>query len=174
MNKKLVSALAAAAMACTLVACGGQKPATDDKTEETTTTQTTDTAATTEEDGQNPVMNVIGPYVNDRATVFVEANGMEGARVIVTWANDVNSQNQWLMTGDFDSATQTITYTDAVQVTRTYGEDGSITAETEVYNNGTGSIVFGEGGTLTWQDDTGHVADGLVFTFSPTTPAPSV
>ncbi len=163
MNKKLVTTLAAVAMAFSLAACGNSaKPATED-TEATTQTTTTTDAANVEEDGQNPVMNFIGPYVCDRATVFVECTGKEDAKITVTWADSAIEQSEWTMSGTLNTTDLTVDYTNGVLTRRTFGEDGTVQEETQVYTDGTGRFTFTQDGKLTWDDGKDHVADGLVF-----------
>ena len=121
----------------------------------------------TEEDGQNPIMNYIGPYNCDRATILIEANGMEGAKATINWGSSAWEHSEWTLTGSFDMDTLTITYEDCVRKDLVFDEDGNLTSETEVYTDGTGTIVFADDGTLTWNDEKEHQADGMTFIFTP-------
>ena len=103
------------------------------------------------EDGQNPVMNVIGEYASDRAKARVECEGDEDARITIEWGGSDAGLARWVMSGRLDTDTMTVEYDNCVKTIVTYGEDGKIAGETTEYENGTGSIVFGEDNTFTWK-----------------------
>ena len=115
--------------------------------------------AAVEESGQNPVMNYIGDYGYARATLHVEADGMDGAKVLVTWGSSAFDHGEWEMSGSFDPETRTITYDNAVLKTVAFNEDGSIASEETVYENGFGTITVSDAAALTagWA---GELADG--------------
>lgn len=121
-----------------------------------------------EEDGQNPIMNFIGIYGCGRATMKVEADGMDGARISVTWAGSAFESGEWTMSGKFDMDTLTVEYADCVKKDVVYKDEGVIESETVEYENGTGSITFREGNPLAliWKDDQEHIADDSVFEWS--------
>ena len=120
-----------------------------------------------DEDGQNPVMNFVGPYAADRANMLVEPLGDNGAVVQVSWANSAAEQVVWTMSGPLDADTLTMEYADCVKTTRVYQSDGSVASETVEYENGTGRILFnGTDSTIAWEDDQENAGDGLVFVFS--------
>ena len=58
-----------------------------------------------------------------------------------------------VITGSFDPDTMTVAYTDCVKSVVVYGDDGEIVSDVVEYDNGTGSIVFGDDGTFVWRDD---------------------
>lgn len=122
-------------------------------------------AAATEEDGQNPVMNFIGPYAWSRASAMVEAAGGNGARISIDWGSSAAEGSRWVMTGEFDPETLTVKYTDCVKTDYVFGEDGEIESETVQYEDGTGAITFHDDGplTFTWQDDMEDIAEDAVF-----------
>ena len=119
-------------------------------------------------DGQNPVMNVVGPYSADRASIMVEPDGDDGAHVTVQWGSSASESTTWEMSGTFDADTKTITYSNGTKTDYVYAENGDIDSEDTVYTNGKGKFTFKDNGklTLTWTDDKEHVADGMTFTFS--------
>ncbi len=123
--------------------------------------------AAVEESGQNPVMNYIGDYGYARATLHVEADGMDGAKVLVTWGSSAFDHGEWEMSGSFDPETRTITYDNAVLKTVAFNEDGTTASEETVYENGSGTITFRDGAVLTavWADDHGDVPEDAVFEF---------
>lgn len=165
MNKHAIaSTITAVVMAFSLGACAGKQD-----TAATTEPETEAAATSTEEDGQNPIMNFIGPYASDRANILIEANGMEGAKVTVSWADNAGETSEWAMTGTFDTNTLTIAYDNGTKTVRTYNEDGTVKSEEVIYTDGTGTLTFTEadGATkLTWNDDKEHVAEGMEFTFN--------
>ena len=120
------------------------------------------------DDGQNPVMNYVGFYQCDRASVFIEAQGDDGAGAFVTWGSSAWENSTWTMTGTFDPATLTFEFHDCARTDYVYDDNGDVKSQEEVYMNGHGFITFAEGDpvTLTWQDDQEHVADGMVFEYT--------
>lgn len=152
MKKKLFAIVIATACALALAACGGQSAP----------------SSTEAEDGQNPLMNYVGPYACDRATMKVEAEGMDGAKVTINWGSSYDEGSEWVISGTFDSSTLTITYADCVRTDYVYKSDGSVESETVAYEDGTGTIVFqdGDGIKATWNDEKEHMADGMEFTWA--------
>lgn len=126
--------------------------------------------AETDEDlgGQNPVMNYIGVYGLERASITVEAEGMENAKFFVTWSGSAAEHSEWVMSGKFDPETLTVEYTDCVKTTITLNENGEIDSEVVDYENGTGTFTFSEddGLTLTWDDGMEQIADEAVFSYA--------
>ena len=120
------------------------------------------------DDGQNPVMNFIGVYGHDRASVMVEPDGMDGAKITVTWASSAAENAEWVMSGKFDDETRSVHYTDGVKTVYIWNEQGDIESETVEYENGEGTITFSDGDalTLTWDDAQEHIADGTVFEYA--------
>lgn len=118
------------------------------------------------EDGQNPVMNIIGKYGCDRATMTIEAEGDDEARINVTWGSSAFEHAEWNMVGKFDTATNTVNYTDCEKKVITYKDDDTIEKEEVVYTDGTGSIKVNDDYSLEWTDDKEHIADGSKFVFA--------
>lgn len=126
-----------------------------------------------EEDGQNPAMNFVGDYVNNRASIFIGAEGADGINATVTWASSAAENSSWTMSGTFDSENLQFEYDDCVKMNYVYGTDGEIDDQTEVYSGGHGIIKFTDGDelSLTWQDDEEHIADGTVFVYNDSIPS---
>ncbi len=121
-----------------------------------------------EEGGQNPVMNFIGTYGKDRATITIDAEGSKDAKATVVWGSSAAEVGEWTMSGEFNSDTLTFEYDNCVKKSIVYNEDGSVKSETEIYNDGKGSMTFAENPlSLTWDDQKEHIADGTVFEYSP-------
>ena len=121
--------------------------------------------ANVEVDGQNPVMNFVGPYVCGGYSVFVEADGAKKARISITTSQSATELAEWTISGDFDTETLSINYKDAVKTLYVTGDDGLIKSTETVYEDGTGTIAFTEEGMLSWVDEKDHVADGMLFAF---------
>ena len=168
---KLASRLAivgvGAVLAFSLAACGSQAAQEANEPEEAAEDAATVVDAA-EEDGQNPIMNFIGPYVCDRASMLVEANGMDGAIVTVNWGGSAWDEAEWVIEGSFDPDTLTINYENATRTDYVYADNGDIDSEEVIYTDGSGTITFSDDGalTLTWNDEKEHVADGMVFEFT--------
>ena len=150
--KRICALLMALAMVFALAACASK--------------QAEEAEGSQEEDGQNPVMNFVGPYSSDRASMLVEAEGMTDAKITVSWASSASESSEWTMSGAFDADALTVSYDNCVRTDYVYNESGEVDSETVVYDNGTGTILFAEDGAITWIDDQDHVADGMTFTFN--------
>ncbi len=139
-----------------------EQPETEQKEAEQPESEQTDGS----EDGQNPVMNFVGPYGAARASALVEAEGAENARITVDWASSAAERSSWEMSGRFDTETLTVSYDNCRKTDWVFAADGSVESERVAYENGTGRIVFdGTELTFTWDDDQEHIADGLAFAF---------
>ena len=164
--KKFISIIAVGLMVFSLAACAGKKDAETEAPEsESTAPVETETSEETEpaDDGQNPVMNFIGDYYLDRASMNISASGENGAAIFVTWSSSAFEHSEWTMMGEFNEDTMSIEYKDCEKKTIVFKENGEIESETVEYSDGTGRIVFGDGNTLTWEDDKANIADGAVF-----------
>ena len=149
---------------------------TFNKAEGTVRIYTTDTpyeeiaGETPADDGQNPVMNFIGIYALDRASIEVAADDTDNALFTVHWASSAAEFTEWTMSGKLDTETLTVAYDNCVKKNYVFGEDGEVKSEETAYENGTGTITFvddGESLGLTWNDDQEHVADDTVFGYVP-------
>ena len=122
------------------------------------------------EDGQNPVMNFIGNYVCDRARIEVMPEGEDMADITVSWSSSAFEHTEWSMSGVLDTETLTVSYSDCTKKDVVYDRDseeaGQTPQETIEYTDGTGTILFGNDGTLVWNDDQEHAADGMVFEYT--------
>ena len=121
--------------------------------------------ADVEVDGQNPVMNFVGPYVCGGYSVFVEAEGAKKGRICITTSQSATELAEWTITGDFDTETLSINYKNGVKTLYVTGDDGLIKSTETVYEDGTGTVAFTEEGMLSWVDEKEHVADGMLFAF---------
>ena len=124
----------------------------------------------TEEDGQNPIMNFIGNYGYERATMEVSALGMEKSGITVWWSSSAAEHYEWTMTGVLDADALTLEYTDCVKKDVVFNEAGEVVSETVLYENGTGTVRFFMDGHVEWEDAMEHAADGAVFEWIPVIP----
>ena len=169
-----MAVLGASVLALSLAACGSSS---SDKTPETAAPETAaETAAESEtlveteaaaEDGQNPIMNFIGYYSCDRASIFIEPDGDRGAKAVVDWGSNATESTTWEMSGAFDTENLTISYSDCIKTNYVYNENGDIESMEEVYADGSGKIIFTDGQDLSliWEDDQESAAEGMVFTY---------
>lgn len=125
-------------------------------------------AAASGADGQNPVMNFVGPYACDRASMKVEASGSADARVTISWGSSASEASEWVMSGLFDPDTLTVNYSNAVKTNYVYNSDGSIASQEVEYSDGYGRFVFHDGKSLscTWQNENEPDNGAMTFTWS--------
>ena len=161
MKKTVVSFLLIMALALSLAGCGAAPAAAPQSGEAA--------EAPSEQDGQNPIMNFVGIYARDRASIEVGATDqIDGVKITVTWGSSAWEHSEWVMTGRFDTETLTVAYDDCVRTDYVFKEDGSVDTETVVYEDGTGTITFSDedGLTLTWDDEMEHIADDMIFEYA--------
>ncbi len=115
----------------------------------------TDTPAepASNDDGQNPVMNIIGNYMNDRVSATIEAVGTNGAKVTAYWGDTARDGFRWELTGTFDDATNRINYTDAKKTSVTYTDVDVFEVNEVLFENGKGYIQVNDDYSLTWNDE---------------------
>lgn len=121
------------------------------------------------EDGQNAVMNFVGVYHADAYTeAMVEADGTENARITVTCAATPWFHHQTVMSGFFDPAELTMTFTDAVRTEYTYKSDGSVDEAAVSYEGGKGSAVFSpEDNTVTITEELDADVVETIYSWGP-------
>ena len=165
MKKNLLICLVAAMCVLALSACGGQANNASSSAADSASSAAIEV---TVEDGQNPLMNFVGPYACERAQVIIEAEGLEGAKATVTWGSSAAESTVWVMEGTFDGDTLTMTYDKCTKTNLVLKENGDAESEEVVYEDGTGTIVFTDGNplTLVWNDEKEHAADDMVFTWA--------
>ena len=175
--KKWICLLAVLAMIFSFAACSAKTDdAGSDAPEESAAVDGKGAdAAVTDADGQNPVMNFIGNYAMDRATILVESEGMEDAKITVRWSGSAWEHAEWVMTGKFDADKLTVDYQNAVKTEYKYSETGELESEEVIYDDGAGTFTFtaeDDGSTtLTWDDAAEHIADDMVFEYVGFVPA---
>ena len=119
-------------------------------------------------EGQNPVMNYVGDYQCGRASAHVECIGDDGAKITIRWGGSTWESAQWELIGRLDTGTGTVAYSGGVKTLLVYDDNGELKSEETEYEDGTGTIVFGEGLSFTWHEDQAE-RDDMVFEWVPTT-----
>ena len=114
-------------------------------------------------DWQNPVMNFVGEYQCERANAKVECFGYDEALVNIDWGGSAWETAHWTIIGPLDTETLTISYEGAGKSILTYGEDGEIANQEDVYGDGTGTITINADGTFTWHEDQSEYGTDMVF-----------
>ena len=152
--KKIIALLLMMTFVFMFTACGGSG---------------TEDAGASEESGQNPIMNFVGDYTCDRASIHIEAlDETDKAKATVTWGSSAFETSEWVMTGTFDSQSLSFDYEDGIRTDYKYAENGDIEEQKEVYTGGKGHMAFTEGDTLelVWIDEQENIADDMTFTYS--------
>ena len=121
------------------------------------------------DEGQNPVMNVVGVYSTEYSTeALVEAEGADGAKITVTWAGSPWFHTVTVMTGRFDPETLTVAFDDSTLTEFTYASDGSVAEEKTRYVDGSGKAVFNPADNtlvITEEFESGNIE--TVYTWGP-------
>lgn len=172
MFKKILSLLTALTVCLVLFASCGNNGEADTQadaaqsTQETETEEVTAEEAAAEEDGQNPVMNFVGPYQADRCSLLIQASGEKDAIITASWGNSLSSSTEWTMTATFDEDTLRLNYSDCEKKTVEYNANGDIVSEDVEYTNGSGRIQLFDDGTLRWEnEEEPETFQGMTFTF---------
>ena len=118
-------------------------------------------------DWQNPADSYLGAYQCDRAHATVESFYPDSAWIIIEWGGSASEAAHWDIVGKLDPETKTIEYKDSTKQNLVYDENGDVKSEEIEYDNGTGTIVFGDDGTFTWHDDQSDSETDMVFELMP-------
>ena len=149
-----------------------QKDGADFSTEAQITVELNESAdyvAVFEEDSdwQNPVMNFVGNYQSGRARARVECQGNDEARITVEWASSASELTRWLLAGKLDTETLTVAYEGANKANLVCDENGEVQSVENVYEDGSGTVVFHADGSFTWHEDQAEGRDDMVFVWLP-------
>ena len=134
-------------------------------------TESADFVAVFEEDPdwQNPVMNFVGNYQSGRARATVECWDKDEAWITIEWGGSAWELARWLIAGKLDTETLTIPYEGCSKYNVTYDDNGEVKNEEQVYGDGTGTIIFHDGG-FTWHEDQSETGEDLDFVWVPVEP----
>ena len=125
-----------------------------------------DAQAQRDDDGQNPVMNVIGSYSNGRAIMNVSAKGKNEAAVTVSWGSSALETTKWSMSGTVTQVGNTLVmdYDDCCCESFFFSEDGTLSQTVTEYTNGAGTITF-DFTQAVWSDFTQDGVGCQVFSY---------
>ena len=127
--------------------------------------ESADFTAVFEEDPgwQNPMMNFIGSYQCGEARALVECFGNEDALIDIEQSESARELVRWTIVGRLDLDTLTIRYSGCTKSIITYDENGEIVSQEPAYEDGTGTVAFGEGLTFTWHEEPAEDGSDRVF-----------
>ena len=118
-------------------------------------------------DWQNPVMNFVGEYQSGQAHAVVECSGKDEAWITIEWGSSAWELARWTIFGSLDTETLTLEYSGCLKQIVEYDEQGELVSEETEYEDGTGTIVFHDGGTFTWHEDQSVYGTDMVFEWLP-------
>ena len=136
---------------------------TEDVTEEETAEEVIVEEATSEE-GQRQVEAFEGQYYAGRGNLSITGHDDGEYLIEVWWGSSASENSQWVMHGQYDESTATITYSDCVKEDFVLGDNGEPTSDEIAYTDGTGSIKIVDDSTIMWTDDQDHIADDVPMT----------
>ena len=161
MNKKFIVVLATGTLLVTSIAAAAGCTKKADKAEPTIevqalvanpeTIKSVDTEILLPMHMANPVTNFAGDYFSDKATLLVEANGDENAKLTVVLAKSEKAKTTLTVDAKFDAESKTVSYENGTKKEIALDEDGNAVSEKVIYEDGTGKFAFGieESGTTT-------------------------
>ncbi len=145
----------------------------EEKSTETTSTEENSTETTSaEKDGQNPVMNLVGPYKDENGssmTMTVSCLNDDEASIEIVSFGDENYK--WILTGSMHSDDESnngyITYENASKIKEIPADDSkdSVAGEEVVYENGKGRFTINDDWSISWQDENEDAGKDVKFTF---------
>lgn len=118
-------------------------------------------------DWQNPVAKLTGEYQCDRAHATVQDFDLDSALITIEWAGSAWETARWIISGPLDTGTMTISYEGCLNDHLVYDENGEITSQETIYEDGTGTIVFNGDGTFTWHEDQSETGEDMTFELLP-------
>ena len=118
--------------------------------------------------GQDPIMDYIGRYSDDKANMTVAYRDDGTTIILVAMDTEDGNTSFWTMSGKAAVMGDKVVvrYQDCVKETYCYAEDGTLVSKTTDYADGTGSVSFNiyECGAA-WADAQEGIADGRVFDY---------
>ena len=142
MIKRFALLICMTAMLMTFASCGGKKEAA--KQETAPAGEIASVGNASQELVVTPAMEVEGEYGNERYIFDVHAEDGNKLGLSVIWTKSKSEYSTWEMSGDFNSETGIVEYTDCVRTDYKYNKEGIITSENVAYENGTGNFKIYE------------------------------
>lgn len=118
-------------------------------------------------DWQSFVMNFIGEYQCAEAHALVECFGKADALITIEWGSGETQTTRCTIIGRLDDETLAIEYSGSSKLILTCDENGDVTNEETVYEDGTGTVTFNNDGTFTWHEDASETGEDLIFEWAP-------
>ena len=118
---------------------------------------------------QNIIMNFIGNYASDRATMTVSNFGSDGAAFAITAGNSYDTTTYWSMSGDIEQYDDRleIAYTNGAKTVNEYNDDGSLASSDVIYNGSSGRMtIWVNDYSISWSSDEAGDSD-VCGTFTP-------
>ena len=173
MNKKFIVVLATGTLLVTSIAAAAGCTKKADKAEPTIevqalvanpeTIKSVDTEILLPMHMANPVTNFAGDDFSDKATLLVEANGDENAKLTVVLAKSEKAKTTLTVDAKFDAESKTVSYENGTKKEIALDEDGNAVSEKVIYEEGTGKFAFGIEEAI-W-DDNNEKIENMVFKF---------
>lgn len=120
-------------------------------------------------DWQNPVMNFVGEYQCGKLHALVECIGKTEAWITIEQKESDTEATRWLLSGELNTDTLTVTYTGSLKAKLVYDADGEVTSTEDVYEDGSGTVVFRVDGSFVWHEDQATDTEDRVFEWMPVT-----
>ncbi len=105
-----------------------------------------------------------GQYYAGRGNLSITGQGSNEYLIEVWWGSSAAEHSEWVMHGQYDESTATITYSDCEKHDYTLKEDGEIESDVTAYTDGKGSIKIVDDSTIIWTDEEDHIADDVPMT----------
>ena len=112
-------------------------------------------------------MNFVGENQCEGKHALVECFGTEDAWITIEEKAETGAKTRWDITGRLDTNTLTIAYSGCPKSVVTYDENREVKEQEDVYEDCSGTVVFGDDGTFTWTEDGSEHGAGLVFKWLP-------
>lgn len=112
-------------------------------------------------DWENPVLNYVGKYRCGGILAMVESSGGDAAQISLEQISGKETLS-WNITGRLNADTLTIRYSGCTKTHVVTDDNGEIQSAVFDYENGTGTVVFGDG-AFTWHEDQSDTGTELVF-----------
>ena len=120
-------------------------------------------------DWQNPVMNFVGEYQCDKLHALIECMGKTEAWITIEQKESDTEVTRWLISGELNTDTLTISYTGSLKAKVVYDADGEVQSTEDEYEDGSGTVVFRADGSFVWHEDRAANTEDRVFEWLPVT-----
>ena len=120
------------------------------------------------DEASGPVADVLGDYAAGDYEAKVMDLGDNFLYILIYQDISDLQYIEWCIMDELDPETMTVTYTYASKEIYTFEDEDDYKADVEeVYDEGTGAIVFNEDGTFTWHEDQSETGEDVVLAIVP-------